>query len=473
MTSVVWFRSDLRIDDNSALHAALETGDPVIGLFLLADQQWRAHHWGTRKQLFVWQHVLALRTALAARGIALHIEHAPQFADAPAALEAFALRHHARRVLVNAEYGIDEIARDQRVTARLATHRVSLRQLHDFTLLAPGSVLTRQGAAFRVFTPFRRAWLGTVRGETISCFTAPPAGAAIEPPPVPAWTPPLGALDPDWWPTGEHCARQRLEDFIEHRIERYHEDRDIPALDGSSRLSPYLASGVLSVRRCMQAALAVNHGEWDSGKRGVQTWLGELVWREFYTHILVAFPRVSRNRPFRIETDGVPWRGPGAALEQWQRGLTGFPLVDAGMRQLLERGWMHNRLRMLCAMFLSKFLLVDWRLGERWFSDQLVDGELAANNGGWQWSASTGTDAAPYFRILSPVRQAERFDREGSFVRQYVSELAGVSTTAILKPGHPELLATGYPAPMIDTRIAREQVLQAFRALGDAATRPR
>ena len=264
-------------------------------------------------------------------------------------------------------------------------------------------------------------------------------------------------------------ARQRLVDFVgteSGAIARI----AISALDGSSRLSPYLASGVLSVRRCMQAALAANHGEWDSGRRGVQTWLGELIWREFYTHILVAFPRVSRNQPFRADTDGVPWRGGAGARPMATRTPTGFPLVDAGMRQLLARGWMHNRLRMLCAMFLSKHLLVDWRLGERWFMDQLVDGELAANNGGWQWSASTGTDAAPYFRMLSPVRQAERFDREGGFVRQYVPELAGVTTAALLEPGHPELLATGYPAPIIDTRIARQQVLQAFRTLGLAAS---
>ncbi|MBK6286626.1 MAG: deoxyribodipyrimidine photo-lyase [Gammaproteobacteria bacterium] len=469
MTSVVWFRSDLRVDDNSALNAALEIGEPVIGVFLLADGQWRTHHWGPRKQLFVWQHVLALRTALAARGIALHIEHAPRLDDAPGALAAFVLHHNARRVLANAEYGVDEGARDRRVAVRLAAHRVKLRVLHDFTLLAPGSVLTRQGAPFRVFSPFRRAWLDVVRGAAIPCFPAPPLRTPIEPPPVPPWNPPPGSLDRDWWPIGENRARQRLEDFVAHRIERYHEDRDVPALDGSSRLSPYLASGVLSVRRCMQAALAANHGEWDSGQRGVQTWLGELVWREFYTHILVAFPRVSRNQPFRADTNGVPWRGAGLALDQWQRGRTGFPLVDAGMRQLLARGWMHNRLRMLCAMFLSKYLLIDWRIGERWFMDQLVDGELAANNGGWQWSASTGTDAAPYFRVLSPVRQAERFDREGEFVRRYVPELAGVTTAALLEPGHPELLATGYPAPIIDTRIAREQVLQAFRALGVAA----
>lgn len=469
MSTVVWFRSDLRIDDNSALNAALEIGEPLIGVFLLADEQWRTHHWGPRKLLFVWQHLLALRTSLAARGIALHVEIAPRFDDAPGMLEAFVLHHNARRVLANAEYGIDENARDRRVAARLAAHGVSLRTLHDFTLLAPGSVLTRQGTPFRVFSHFRRAWLDAVRGESIPCFAAPAARAAIEPPAIPPWKPPHGSLDRDWWPIGEHCARLRLVDFVEHRIGRYHEDRDVPALDGSSRLSPYLASGVLSVRRCMEAALAVNHGEWDSGKRGVQTWLGELIWREFYTHILVAFPRVSRNQPFRADTDGVPWRGDCEALEQWRRGRTGFPLVDAGMRQLLEHGWMHNRLRMLCAMFLSKYLLVDWRIGERWFMDQLVDGELAANNGGWQWSASTGTDAAPYFRMLSPVRQAERFDREGKFVRRYVPELAAVRTAALLKPGHPELLATGYPAPIVDTRIAREQVLKAFRALGETA----
>lgn len=470
MSSLVWFRSDLRCDDNAALHAAHVTGEPVTALFLIADETWRRHHWGARKQAFVWAHVLALRDRLAASGIPLHVRHVPRFADAPRAVATMAREASAVRVIAAAEYGVDEIARDRRVAEILGKDGTHWRLLHDTCVLPPGTVLTQEGAAFKVYSPFRRAWLAHVRGEALGCVAAPAPGAPVTPPSLPAWQPPDARLDAVWWPTGEDAARERLEDFCEDRIHAYHTDRDIPALDGTSRLSPYLAAGVISVRRCLQAALRANQGEWDSGSKGAQTWINELIWREFYLHILHAFPTVSRDRPFRPETEHVPWRDDPAGLARWKSGTTGFPLVDAAMRQLLATGWMHNRVRMLTGMFLSKHLLIDWRRGEEWFMDQLVDGELAANNGGWQWSASTGTDAAPYFRVLSPERQAERFDADGVFIRRYVPELAHCSTKALLKPGHAELLAAGYPAPMLDTRAARERVMQAFRAAGMIAS---
>ena len=469
MKTLVWFRSDLRCDDNAALHTATSADGDVTGLFLIADTTWRRHHWGARKQRFIWEHALALRERLASLGIPLRILHVARFADAAASVTALAREESAACVMANAEYGVDEITRDEQVAASLAASGVSWRLFHDACLLAPGTVRTREAAAFKVYSPFRRAWLEHVRGEPLSCLPAPVGVAPLTPPPLPGWQPPAADLDASWWPTGEDAAHRRLMDFCDERIHAYQTDRDIPALDGTSKLSPYLAAGVISVRRCVQAALAANDGEWDSGSRGAQTWINELIWREFYVHILQAFPQVSRDRPFRPETDHVPWRVDAADFERWKTGTTGFPLVDAAMRQLLVTGWMHNRVRMLAGMFLSKHLLIDWRRGEEWFMDQLVDGELAANNGGWQWSASTGTDSAPYFRILSPERQAERFDADGAFVRRYIPEIARCSTKALLKPGHPELLAAGYPAPMLDTRVARARVMQAFRAAGIAA----
>ncbi len=469
MSSLVWFRSDLRCDDNAALQAASGAGGSVTGLFLIADGTWRRHHWGPRKQRFVYGSVLALREKLASIGVPLQIMRAERFADAPSAVLAAARAAGAGRVFASAEYGADELARDARVADTLSSSGLSWRLLHDACLLAPGTVRTREGSPFKVYSPFRRAWLEQVRGDAPTCTSAPLLGPPVPPSPLPAWQPPAGDIDEDWWPIGEDAAQARLLDFCDSRIHAYHTDRDIPALDGTSRLSPYLAAGVISVRRCLQAALEANHGEWDSGSRGVQTWINELIWREFYTHILQAFPGVSRDRPFRPETDAVPWRWDPDEFTRWKTGTTGFPLVDAAMRQLLATGWMHNRVRMLASMFLSKLLLIDWRRGEEWFMEQLVDGELAANNGGWQWSASTGTDSAPYFRILSPERQAERFDADGTYVRRYVPELAHCSTRALLKPGHSERLARGYPAPMLDTRAARERVMQAFRMAGMAA----
>jgi len=469
MSAVVWLRSDLRADDNGALSAACRAGARVTALFVLTPGQWRAQDWGPRKQLFVWQHVLALRERLAALGIPLWVRLAPDFGAAADAVTRFAQEHAARSVFANAEYAVNERARDRAVAAALAERGIGWHCLDDATLLAPGSVLTRQGEPFRVFTPFRRAWLAQVRGEPLGCVAAPVAGPAVAAPPLPQWSAPKAALDPQWWPIGERAAHARLAEFVARRIDRYHEDRDLPARDGTSRLSPYLAAGVISARRCVEAALAHNHGEWDSGSRGVQTWLSELVWREFYTHVLAAFPRVSRNRAFRPETEAIAWRAPGEDFRRWCEGRTGYPLVDAAMRQLEATGWMHNRLRMVAAMFLSKYLLIDWRHGERFFCERLVDCELGANNGGWQWCASTGTDAAPYFRVLNPARQAERFDADGAFVRRWLPELAHLPARILLRPGHPDLLAAGYPAPMVEPAGARERVLLAFRALGAAA----
>jgi deoxyribodipyrimidine photo-lyase len=465
MSSIVWFRNDLRSDDNAALNAACAAGGPVTALYLLAPQQWQAHDWGARKQAFAWGHVLALRETLAARGIPLHVLLSSGFADADRSVAAFARQQGAAAVSANAEYGIDEVRRDARVARTLRAQDCGWRLLHDFTLLPPGSVRTGSGTPYKVFTPFRRAWLQQVRGEQLECLGAPLARAPIQAPPLPSWQPPACSLDSAWWPIGEAAAHARLADFIDNGITRYDTDRDVPALDGTSRLSPYLAIGAISVRRCMQAALACNQGEWDSGNRGVQTWLSELIWREFYTHVLSDFPEVSRNRPFRPDTERVAWREPGEDFLRWSEARSGFPLVDAAMRQLLQTGWMHNRMRMVTAMFLSKYLLIDWRHGERFFMQQLIDGELGANNGGWQWSASTGTDAAPYFRLLSPLRQAERFDPDGSYTQCYLPELAGLPAKTLLKPGDALLLARGYPPPMVDLGLARERVLGAFRAI--------
>ncbi|HCL4097052.1 TPA: deoxyribodipyrimidine photo-lyase, partial [Pseudomonas aeruginosa] len=282
---------------------------------------------------------------------------------------------------------------------------------------------------------------------------------------VPAFPRPADSLR-RLWPAGEEVAQERLRDFADQHLADYHERRDFPALPGTSQLSPYLAAGVLSPRQCLDAALVANRGEFSGGQQGAATWINELLWREFYKHILVGYPRVSRHRPFREETEALRWRQAPAELEAWQQGRTGIPIIDAAMRQLLATGWMHNRLRMVVAMFLSKNLLIDWREGERWFMRHLIDGDLAANNGGWQWSASTGTDAVPYFRLFNPLSQSERFDPRGEFIRHWLPELAGLERKAIHDPSSLGLFAgVDYPRPMVDLKASRERALAAFRNL--------
>jgi deoxyribodipyrimidine photo-lyase len=275
-------------------------------------------------------------------------------------------------------------------------------------------------------------------------------------------------VDASHWPAGEAAARRRLEQFARTAVGDYHVTRDLPALDGTSALSPYLAAGVLSVRQCLAAAAAANGGRVDEGEPGPVTWVSELAWRDFYQHVLVAFERVSKGRAFKPETEGVRWRSDPDGLARWREGRTGYPIVDAAMRQLAATGWMHNRMRMVTAMFLTKDLLVDWREGERFFMQHLVDGDLGANNGGWQWSASTGTDAQPYFRVFNPSSQSKRYDPDGNYIRHYVPALRGVSTALLHAPeklSAEVLRHTGYPPRIVDHDRARVRAIEAFRAM--------
>lgn len=283
------------------------------------------------------------------------------------------------------------------------------------------------------------------------------------------FAPPSEALR-QLWPAGEDEALQRLQRFADEQLEWYDQQRDFPVVPGTSQLSAYLAAGVISPRQCLHAAMTINRGEFASGNPGAVCWISELLWREFYKHILVGYPRVSMGRAFRRETEALAWRHAPEELAAWQEGRTGLPIIDAAMRQLRDTGWMHNRLRMIVAMFLTKNLLIDWREGERWFMRHLIDGDLAANNGGWQWSASTGTDAAPYFRIFNPLSQSAKFDPEGRFLRHWLPELASLNKRDIHNPDALGGLfgVAGYPRPMVDLSKSRERALAAFKNLEPA-----
>ncbi len=276
------------------------------------------------------------------------------------------------------------------------------------------------------------------------------------------------ASDLSLWPSGEKIAYERLEHFIADKIFTYHTQRDLPFLDSTSRLSPYLALGMISAKTCFLSALTANSYELDTGNQGVLTWMSELIWREFYRHILIAVPRVCMNQPYKPETKNLQWEKDQSLLKKWQQGQTGFPLVDAAMRQLNLTGWMHNRLRMVTAMFLSKNLFLDWRLGEKYFASHLIDFDFASNNGGWQWSASTGTDAVPYFRIFNPLSQSERFDQTGNFIREYCPELKDFDDRSIHDPyKYQPLIASqsGYPRFIIDYKSSRLRAIAAFKNL--------
>jgi deoxyribodipyrimidine photo-lyase len=470
MSALVWFRSDLRIDDNTALHHAInhaaQCQQPILAaVFYATPEQWREHDMAPVKGEFLWRNLVCLQQALACIDVPLHIRVVPRFDDIAAYLLALCTDLKCDAVFANREYAINEMRRDESIAAQLSMRQIAWNCYDDAILLPPHAVRTQQGQPFKVFTPFKRTLLELIGDSTLHCLSANSNSLPrkqIVPAPLPAYPYESSTVPAGFWPAGEKAAATRLTQFVASSIDNYNTLRDIPAADATSQLSPYLALGVISIRRCVEAALAVNGGQWQGGSEGVTTWLNELIWREFYLHVLAQFPRVSMNRPLRIATENVRWRDDKKDFEAWCHGNTGFPLVDAAMRQLVQTGWMHNRLRMVCAMFLSKYLLLDWRRGEHYFMRHLIDGDLAANNGGWQWSASTGTDAAPYFRLLSPVRQMERFDADARFCKQFLPELSALDAKILLQPGHPELLEAGYPPPLVDLKFARERALQAF-----------
>jgi deoxyribodipyrimidine photo-lyase len=447
--ALVWFRADLRTVDNAALLAAsAESGGNVLGVFVICADQWREHDWAAVKVDFILRTLAELSRELEKLGIPLLIVRTARFEGVPAALLALAEEHGCGSLYFGDEYEVNELARDERVVSAFEASGRAVRRFTDQCVVTPGEVRTGEGRYFTVFSPFKRALYKRLDGEggvrsRGRPAKQPPTGVA--PSPVPASVPGFASSVPaSTWPAGERHAEARLAAFVERSIRPYKERRDFPGIDGTSVLSPYLVVGAVSLRRCFEAAAEANAGKLDGGNEGISHWISELAWREFYKHILVGFPRVCRHRAFKPATE----------------------------RQLRATGWMHNRVRMITAMYLTKDLFLDWRLGERHFMRHLVDGDLAPNNGGWQWSASTGTDAAPYFRIFNPISQSRRFDPDGAYIKRYVPELAGLDggeDGPVHDPAElPALLrrTVDYPAPIVDRAKTKGRVMAAFQGLG-------
>lgn len=465
--TLVWFRSDLRIHDNQALAAAARRS-PVVAVFLRCLPHWQRHGHGANKLDFWHRGVVALREALGSLGISLLHRDIAHFDEAPAMLLEIAREVGASTLHFNREYPLDEQRRDQAVAVAFQRAGLAAAGHHDALTFAPGELLTGKGAFYSVYTPFARAWHRELSAPRLALRDTPspqPSSTIVSEP-----VPPLPALEDtpvaaSHWPAGEEAAADRLAHFLRFRVRHYAQRRDFPALDGTSELSPYLALGMISHRQCLQAALSLNDGSLAEGDAGVVSWVNELVWREFFLHVTAGFPRVCRHQAFQQHTEALAWRDDETGFRAWCEGQTGYPIVDAAMRQLAATGWMHNRLRMIAAMFLSKQLLIDWRRGEAFFLRHLVDGEFSANNGGWQWAASTGTDAAPYFRLFNPTTQSRRFDPDGRFIAAYVPELAGLAPRERHAPGDGQRSAAGYPPPIVDHKAARARALDAFKAL--------
>lgn len=471
---LVWFRSDLRVRDNPALHAACTAATAgVTAAFLVSAEQWREHDWSPWKVDLLRRSLAELRAALAGRGIPLRIRTARRFRDAPQAILQLCRDEGCDAVFANAEVEVNERRRDRATVEACRAAGIPFHAFRDQLLLDPDVIRSGSGTPYTVYTPFSKACLRELMENGMPRLLGDPpdvpatkaAGDAV-PEAIPGFPAPEGSAE--LHPAGEQAALKLLQDFAGQRIEGYRDQRDFPAMDGTSGLSPNLALGTISARRCLELARQQNRGRLTAGGAGPDTWIKELLWREFYRHIMLHFPRVGMGRPFLLETEAVRWRDDKKGFAAWCEGRTGYPIVDAGMRCLVATGWLHNRLRMVVAQFLTKDLLVDWRLGEKFFMQHLVDGDQCSNNGGWQWSASTGNDAAPWFRVFNPVLQSRKYDADGEFVRRWVPELADVEGAAIHDPPDELRPSLGYPARIVEHHAARDRALDAFRvARGD------
>jgi deoxyribodipyrimidine photo-lyase len=474
---LVWFRRDLRDDDHAALAAALRRAKGVYCAFIF-DREILDALPGRRDRRveFIRESLLELDQALRRRGGGLIVRHAVAADEIP----RLAAELGVDAVFANGDYEPQAKARDARVAAQLSALGIGFESYKDQVVFAGAEVLTQAGRPYTVFTPYKNSWLKRL-GEDDLAAHATAAGCLLadaRATGVPALEslgfvatdlPALGIV------TGQSGGRALLEDF-RARIADYQAQRDYPARNGGSGLSLHLRFGTVSIRRL--AAMALAHGALRGevggfAAVGAACWLSELVWRDFYFMILDHFPRVA-TQAFKAEYDAIEWEqgaSAEAAFAAWSQGLTGYPLVDAAMRQLNTTGFMHNRLRMVVASFLSKDLGLDWRWGEAYFARHLNDFDLAANNGGWQWAASSGCDAQPYFRIFNPVTQSERFDPDGDFIRHYLPALAAVPPRFIHAPWRMNesqqkqcgvILGRDFPLPLVEHDVARQQTLARY-----------
>jgi deoxyribodipyrimidine photo-lyase len=477
-SGLMWFRRDLRVADNAAFYHALKRCRRVFCVFVFDTEILQHLPRQDRRVVFIWDSLLQLDAALKAHGGALIVRHGVAREIVP----ALAAELKVDAVFTNHDYEPAATARDAAVQSALTQEQRALHTFKDQVIFERDEVLTGAGKPYGVFTPYKNNWLLTkVNDFYLKAYPTDTYAHALVRPPAQPW-PSLQDMgfDADFkMPVapGTQGAQQLFEEFLA-RMDGYHATRDFPAVKGPSYLSVHLRFGTVSIRTLARAAWqrvmgGSNHKD---GVQGAQTWLSELIWRDFYFQVLHHHPRVA-TQAFKPEYDRIAWDNDPQLFAAWCEGRTGYPIVDAAMIQLNTTGYMHNRLRMVVASFLTKDLGIDWRWGEKYFAEKLNDFDLSANNGGWQWAASSGCDAQPYFRIFNPISQSEKFDSEGKFIKRYLPQLAKFDAKHIHAPWQVEpmlqraagcVIGQDYPAPVVDHAKARERTLQRYAVVKSA-----
>ncbi len=482
--SLMWFRSDLRLNHNPALQNALKH-NLTKALFIATPNQWQQHHLAPIKADFIERHLNDLAKQLASYGIELQVLHCLDYHAQVKLINDYCQQNKISHVFANKELEINECRRDKQVASTLLDNNIKLNLTEADVIIGKGSLVNKEGLMYKVFSPFKKRWLNHFQDNMAFYLTtkdfhqealkqrqsSQPLGhqQSINVKTIKLNYSKKSSLK---WPLAKDYIKQHLPHFLQQKLSAYHDKRDFPAEKATSGLSPYLAIGAISPLFIMQSL--TNHLFTHNGhlvneiELGPSTWLNELIWREFYRHTLYSAPHLAMGLCFKSQYQTLPWPNIDDNFKAWCEGKTGYPIIDAAMRQLTNTGWMHNRLRMLTASFLCKHLLVDWRLGERFFMQHLIDGDFAANNGGWQWTAGTGCDAQPYFRIFNPITQSKKFDPNGDFIRRYLPELSGIPTKELHFP-HQYMankgLSTLYWPAIVEHKHARSQALEFYKLI--------
>lgn len=474
MSALVWLRSDLRSNWHAAIDYAVVNHERVIAAFFITPAQWAQFNLAKSKINLIHQRLAFLHKDLLKRNITLQIFQSTEYSALPEQISQLCSEEDITHVYSNAEYEWDERQRDKAVKSTLKEIDVSFALFHDTCLVKPTDIFNLKNEPYKVFTPYFKRWLDAVSRQLPSVPDRNKArSTGFIQPKVEVSAEDLTKNDANKgtdndislsWPATDPVIIKKMNAFIIELAPDYPKNRDIPSIDGTSKISPYLSIGALSPKQCLYHVLQAHGEEALTPEHGAHTWVKEIAWRDFYRYVMYHFPHVSRGLPFQKHYQHFKWETNQAHFSAWRDGKTGYPIVDAAMIALKETGWMHNRLRMIVASFYCKHLMLPWQWAEKYFMSQLIDGDYASNNGGWQWSASVGTDAAPYFRIFNPTTQSQRFDPQGVFIKTWLPQLHNLSHKQIHEPSKScDVQKLGYYLPIVDHKASVARTKQQFK----------